>query len=269
MHARARSMAVPVLPKALHGTCPVCGKSTRFLGFKENLRESGKCLHCRSINRQRQIAHVVREQHGLPSLGNFSFQPGFSIYNLESKGPLHRALAKRCDYACSEYFGAECKPGQVVRGVRHEDLQSLSFPDASFDLVLSSEVFEHFPEPYRGHCEIFRVLRPGGSHVFTVPYAPGSDADDVRATLINGRIHYHAEKLYHDNPVRLMDRLLGWRTVGKMEGILVWRIFGREMLARLAEIGFEVRVHELAVPDEGIVGEGAIVFVASKRRCDR
>ena len=49
--------------------------------------------------------------------------------------------------------------------VRHEDLRSLSFPNNSFDLVLSAEVFEHIPEPYKALNEVFRVLKPGGSYV--------------------------------------------------------------------------------------------------------
>jgi SAM-dependent methyltransferase len=43
------------------------------------------------------------------------------------------------------------------------------FPDGSFDVVACLEVFEHLVEPHRAASEIFRVLRPGGTLIATVP----------------------------------------------------------------------------------------------------
>jgi len=58
---------------------------------------------------------------------------------------------------------------EVVRG----DLLHLPFPDASFDRVMASEVLEHIPDDVTAMAEIFRVLRPGGRAVTTVPrYGP-------------------------------------------------------------------------------------------------
>ena len=37
-----------------------------------------------------------------------------------------------------------------------------AIPDESFDLVLSSEVFEHINRPWLAAAEIARILRPGG-----------------------------------------------------------------------------------------------------------
>lgn len=45
----------------------------------------------------------------------------------------------------------------------------LSFADATFDLVVSSEVIEHVGQPERMVQEIFRVLKPGGVAVLTFP----------------------------------------------------------------------------------------------------
>lgn len=46
--------------------------------------------------------------------------------------------------------------------VREMDATRLLFPDASFDLVFSFNVFEHLPDPAATFSEIVRVLRPGG-----------------------------------------------------------------------------------------------------------
>jgi SAM-dependent methyltransferase len=236
----------------LRGICPVCGRKARFSGFTTNLRESGICSACGSFNRQRQMAAAVRQRLGLREAGPLSLPANFKVFNTESTGALHNMLAAQSDYVCSEYFGVEYESGKVISGVQHQDLQALSFPNASFDLILSSDVLEHMPDPYRAHREIFRVLKAGGRHIFTVPYCMNMAKDDTRARLTNGEIEYFGEKLYHGDPVR------------PDQGILVWTIFGVEMLVRLAEIGFEPSAWTLYSPIHGIVGNGQIIFEAKK-----
>ena len=53
----------------------------------------------------------------------------------------------------------------AVRG----DALSLPFPDASFDVVIVSEVFEHIPDDRAAMREVLRVLRPGGRLATSVP----------------------------------------------------------------------------------------------------
>lgn len=49
--------------------------------------------------------------------------------------------------------------------------EALPFPSASFDLVVSSWVFEHLSRPGTTFAEIARVLRPGGRVIFLTPNA--------------------------------------------------------------------------------------------------
>ena len=42
------------------------------------------------------------------------------------------------------------------------DAMALDFPDASIDVVICSQVYEHVPDPSRMMREIDRILRPGG-----------------------------------------------------------------------------------------------------------
>lgn len=47
--------------------------------------------------------------------------------------------------------------------------ESLDFPDNSFDLVVSFDVFEHIPDSDQHLREVSRVLKPGGRYVFSTP----------------------------------------------------------------------------------------------------
>ena len=234
------------------GTCSICGETVQFLPFTDNLRESGQCPKCGGSNRQRQMAWMLRKELGLPNAGKLTLPEGISLYNTEANGPLHELLKSHSGYVCSEYWGDKAQFGATVGGVRNEDLQGLGFADACFDVVLSSDVLEHMPDPYQAHREIFRVLKPHGRHIFTVPYGEAMLCDDVRASLVDGEIVYHAEALYHGDPVR------------PGEGILVWNIFGLEMLVRLKEIGFDTELWRLQEPDLGVIGPGLDVFIARK-----
>jgi SAM-dependent methyltransferase len=153
-------------------------------------------------------------------------------------------------YVASEYLGGSHAPGDVVGGTRHEDLMDLSFPDATLDLVVTSDVLEHVPDPYRAHREIFRVLRPGGRHVFTVPSGTTALLDRSRAALDDGgALKLFEEPVYHGDPLR-------------QGGALVFTDFGLEMIVRLAEIGFDVRAYRLHSVWRGILGSDGIVFDA-------
>jgi len=239
--------------------CPVCGRASAAVGFDENLRESGRCRRCGATNRQRQMALIAcramaertrRKVRDLPALAAL---PGVEIYNTEAQGPLHDRLRGASGYRCSEYLGPDHEPGERVGDVFHEDLMRLSFADASFDLVLSSDVFEHVPDPYLGHAEVHRVLKPGGHHVFTVPFHQDAHLDDVRARIdASGELELFAEPINHLDPVR-------------PEGVLVFTIFGLEMLVRLARLGFDTRFYALREPWYGIVGPNALVFDAVKQ----
>ena len=116
---------------------------------------------------------------------------------------------------------------------------------------MTSDVLEYVADAYSAHGEIFRVLRSGGRHIFTVPFVC-TDKDDIRTHRAEGRIEYLAEPLYHGDPVR------------PGEGVLVWRIFGTEMFTRLQTIGFTTTTMRLRAPRHGILGDDALVFVARK-----
>lgn len=54
-------------------------------------------------------------------------------------------------------------------GVLRGDACRLPFPDATFDVVITSEVLEHIQDDVTALAEMVRVLKPGGRFAATVP----------------------------------------------------------------------------------------------------
>jgi len=54
---------------------------------------------------------------------------------------------------------------RVVRG----DATKLSFADNSFDRIIATEILEHIPDDQKAISEMYRVLKPGGIVMVTVP----------------------------------------------------------------------------------------------------
>jgi len=238
--------------------CPVCGSLTFITDVGRSLRESCKCMRCGSTNRQRQVAYVVcgfvsrMTGEKIVSLRDVARLDSTVIFNTEAGRQIHHQLAGMKGYLCSEYFGEDLRSGDMVGGKMHQDLMDLSFDDNSIDLVISSDVLEHVRDPYRAHREIYRVLKPGGAHIFTVPFYQTEFVDEDRTvTDIRGNTVFIKEPIYHGDPMR-------------SGGALVHKIFSLEMLVKLGKLGFRTNMYKIYKPSSGILGPNALVFEAVK-----
>ena len=82
------------------------------------------------------------------------------------------------DYAEDEVVETRATLGGMVdageielerfKGVLRGDATGLPFADASFDVVITSEVLEHIQDDVAAIAEMFRVLKPGGVFAATV-----------------------------------------------------------------------------------------------------
>jgi SAM-dependent methyltransferase len=67
-----------------------------------------------------------------------------------------------------QLFSIDITPIRVPDGVC--DVCRISFPEDCFDVVFLMEVLEHVYDPSQALAEIYRVLKPGGILVFSVPF---------------------------------------------------------------------------------------------------
>lgn len=220
------------LPRGEAGTylgyCAVCDRHSHFVydwqygdGSHINWRERLVCRGCHLNNRLRLSMQVAAQACDLRRA---------DVYLTEHLTPFAAALRQRCPrVVCSEFLGAGFAPGQSdARGVRHEDLTQLSFADASFDLVLSFDVFEHIPDYRAALREVRRVLRPGGMFVMSVPLHLGSVENIVRARLrADGSVEHLKPPEYHGDPV------------DPAGGILCFYHFGWALLSDMCEAGLQ------------------------------
>src|SRR5690606_22856632 len=131
--------------------CPACGPSllVRVAAHPIGVR----CLRCGASAITLSLISVLLE-----------IRPEFrsdTVYELSARGPLVAFLRRHVpDLTCSEFFD-NVAPGQRQDGVLCQDVQRLSFADATCDLCTSTEVFEHVPDDLRGFREIRRVLQRG------------------------------------------------------------------------------------------------------------
>jgi SAM-dependent methyltransferase len=118
-------------------------------------------------------------------------------------------------------------PGTLRDGLRCEDLMALTFDDESFDLVVTSDIFEHVRRPYEGFAEVRRVLKSGGVHVFSVPVLDPMPAKSVDRVDTSGDEDVFLESPTYHGPTNREH--------------LVYTDFGQDMIDRLNAEGFPTR----------------------------
>lgn len=59
--------------------------------------------------------------------------------------------------------------GKFIK-LKHADIYNLGFSDDSFDVVILSEVLEHLDDDLKGLQQVYKVLKPDGLLLITVPH---------------------------------------------------------------------------------------------------
>lgn len=237
MMRRLRKRVLPnlgnIVAKARIRRCRACQNMSLFLQFGPD-EEIRTCFRCTANLRYEMQAEYLRENFHPEKLDILELDPNSCLRPFLSRGKTYTPT----------YFRPGHERGSInADGARMEDITNLTFHGQSLDLIVSSDVLEHVPDAQVAFRETFRVLRPGGAHVFTVPFEPKTVR---RAVIENGQLRHLTEPEYHSDPL-------------DPKGILAFWHFGPDLQQQFGSSGLEFT---LVKGPEGL--RHSVVWLAKK-----
>jgi SAM-dependent methyltransferase len=238
------------------GRCSLCGWEGLFRRTHRSERETLACGACHATLRYRGQAQVICERIGagrgatLADLVASGALSELAIYEPGIAGPLRPWLSQAGRYEQSVYDPTLPSGTRRADGFVCQDLMATAFADASFDLVVTSDIFEHIRRPFVAFAEIRRILKPGGLHVWTVPIGLPPPAETRGRVDTSGpEDHMLLPPVYHGSGADGLS--------------LVYTDFGRDIGRLLDGIGLPTQgVRHVAGEDDHIVG---VTFVSTRR----
>jgi SAM-dependent methyltransferase len=231
------------------GWCPICEAPATFRSENPWLRDHLICQSCHggSIPRERAIMQALQQA-----------RPNWRRLRIHESSPVMRGASLVLERDCPRYtpsqFWHDVPVGEVRGGVRCENIERQTFPDESFDIVITQDVMEHLFHPERAVQEIYRTLAPDGLYLFTVPVYNDLSATVPYASLDSDRIVYHRDPEYHGNPI-------------DDKGSLVTFHYAKDLATMLpAWADFHIDIIDREDFRHGIAGEFLDVFVCRKAR---
>ena len=152
-------------------------------------------------------------------------------------GALLREAARR--FPAGELYGVDPAPEMVriAQKAASSDsrlhfleapAQSLPFPDAHFDVVLSTVSFHHWGDQSQGLAEASRVLVPGGTFVLADMFAVG--AGRFIYALGRSRDRFHTKQEVEALLKAVGLPVVGWKVVYRVGPVrAVWAVFSRRL----------------------------------------
>ncbi|MGK7911921.1 MAG: methyltransferase domain-containing protein [Synechococcus sp.] len=219
------------------GYCHVCGKNGVFIHEINNTRKGYKCPHCSASLQYRHQAKVILDSlsNRYKSFAEFSQTSvceNLSIYEPGIAGPFRKYLRQHSNYQQS-YFWPDISTGEEHDGIRCENLESSTFADNSFDLVISSDILDCVRKPYDAFAEIYRILRPGGCHIFSISLTWPPSQRTIKRVDVDREDTFLMPPIFQSSPVN-------------KSGSLVYNNFGEDLISTLGCLGYEVEVTGLS-----------------------
>ncbi len=210
-------------------------------------RESLVCPET-SLNNRLRAAHQFFDME-------FGADREAVIYLSEQTTAFYKFMkARYVNLIGSEYLDPLMSGGTISdNNIRNEDLTNLSFEEESIDYCVSLECFEHIPLYKKGFSSCYRVLKPGGKLMISVPFILHNEWNTIRAQVNEeNQIIHLLEPEYHQDPI-------------DPGGCLCFTNFGWQILDELRSAGFSDTYALLYWSREfGYLGGHQILIVAIK-----
>jgi len=134
--------------------CPICGYNGPFMDKNNRLR--AKCPKCGELERARMAMLVVKQIYDDKKASETD------VLHVSPENFLRKIFKEKYkSYISSDLYREDVD--------QQFDIQSIPYPDNSFDLVFASHVLEYVKDDRQAIQEIKRVLRPGGLAFLPVP----------------------------------------------------------------------------------------------------
>jgi len=111
-------------------------------------------------------------------------------------GQLYDQLRQKRNCCFSEFY-PDLPLGASLGEAQNQDLTDLTYHDAIFDLAISEHVLEHVNDPHKAFAELYRILKPGGALIFSIPFE-GGESSQTRITPDGIAV---SPKKFHKNPL--------------------------------------------------------------------
>lgn len=124
------------------------------------------------FNRQNRDRWVAGQAQCIPG--------GARVLDVGAGPARYRELFAHCQYFTQDFCQYEgSKDGLLKEAWEYpsidyvSDIAAIPVEDASFDVILCTEVLEHVPEPIAALREMSRILKPGGRLLLSAPFTSG------------------------------------------------------------------------------------------------
>lgn len=177
------------------GFCNICNCDSNFSVYRSDgyftARETFLCTKCILTNRHRTLLIPIinyLDNSTSKTIWLAEHNTSFALFLENRYQNQHQIITSSYDSAINS---------------RHENIESLNFADESLDMVITADVIEHVNDPGAAWRECFRVLKPGGRNIFTIPLSKSLSEEPISVTrckqLPNGTIeHYLLPPIYHN-----------------------------------------------------------------------
>jgi hypothetical protein len=164
-------------------------------------RKNSICPVCSSVDRYRWVYWVLQNKTDILAKQN-------TVLHFAPEAPIYNILNKQSNI---DYYPCDLFP---TCGMHKVDVTDIPYRDGFFDYVIINHVFEHIDDEKQALGELFRVLKPNGTVIISVP------------------ICCNLEKTFEDSHISTKEDRLKY--YGQEDHV---RLYGLDYKSRFSEIG--------------------------------